>query len=122
MNATGIARPRMAVYDVTERVQGDRSRRIAIAAAVLVVLLALLWLWSQRIAEQDRALEQLPAAERRALYERTLHTLERSCAPRTRPAGLDDYCRQQAEFIVRFPECDQACRTVAEQFQKKPTR
>jgi hypothetical protein len=53
--------------------------------------------------------------ERHALYERTLQTLQSpSCDPARN--GLKDYCRQQAEFIIKFPECDAACGELAKRF------
>jgi hypothetical protein len=72
--------------------------------------------------DERAAIGELPAQERRALYERTLRTLASSCAPIKQRQGLADHCREQAEFIVQFPECDGACRALAEPHQRKPTR
>jgi cytochrome b pre-mRNA-processing protein 3 len=71
---------------------------------------------------ERQAVHRLPKAERRALYERTLRTLEASCVPVARSPGLDDFCREQAEFLLNFPECDAACRTRAVRFYPPPTR
>jgi hypothetical protein len=71
---------------------------------------------------ERRAVRRLPEGERRALFERTLRTLETSCARAKRSRGLDDYCREQAEFLLNFPECDAACRAVSLEFSGLPTR
>ena len=72
--------------------------------------------------EALEAVRRLPEAERRALYARTLRTLEASCAPTERSPGLDDYCREQAEFLLNFPECDVACRALSLKYSGLPTR
>jgi hypothetical protein len=33
-----------------------------------------------------------------------------------------EYCRQQADFIKRFPECDRECRDLAARFAPQPSR
>lgn len=63
----------------------------------------------------------VPETERRALYERTLETLRVSCADAAKPAFVN-YCRQQADFIRRFPECNVECREVADHFATGPSR
>jgi hypothetical protein len=107
-------------HDVPAR---HKSRQIAAMLAVLAAtLFALMLIWSARQRGERDALEQLPSSERRALYERTLHTLESSCDPQRQPRGLDDFCRDQADFVVQFPECDAACRTLAARHSPEPTR
>jgi hypothetical protein len=86
-----------------------RLRRLAPYAAGALLVAGLAGWWANRRAE-TRALLSLPAVERRALYERTLETLQsEACDAREGASGLREYCREQAEFIVRFPECDRAC-------------
>jgi hypothetical protein len=107
----------------TQEPTGRRGvKAFGIAALVLMVLVsaALVWLRS-RDAEHD-AIRRLSDAERRALYERTLRTLRSSCDPKTRPQGLADFCRAQADFILKFPECDSVCTTLAAEFRQLPTR
>lgn len=69
----------------------------------------------------DRELQDVPEAERRALYERTLETLRTSCMQARGPT-FTDYCREQADFIRRFPECDSECRELAARFAPQPSR
>jgi hypothetical protein len=97
-----------------------RSRRASWAIAWLSALLILAvatWIWWTR---RDDVL-RLPAAERRALYERTLGTLATFCDPQPRP-GISDYCQQQAALALQFPECDAACRTLADRYRSRPSR
>ena len=96
-------------------------RRVAAIVATLAIAVAAGALWYASETAELGAISRLPAAERRALYQRTLRTLETSCAPTTKPSGLDQFCHEQAEFIVQFPECDQACLAVANP-HRGPTR
>jgi cytochrome b pre-mRNA-processing protein 3 len=100
-----------------------RSREIGAALAIVGAVLAALLLWRSNQVEERQAIEQLAERDRRALYERTLRTLSSpSCDPEKQPAGLEPFCREQAEFIVQFPECDEACRTLARPHRSKPTK
>src|SRR5262245_353655 len=90
---------------------------VAIAAASLLVVL-----WTMRQGPESVALMRMPEVERRALYGRTLRTLESTCEPRKRPDGLADHCRRQAELIVQFPECDATCEALAEAQRARPSR
>jgi hypothetical protein len=63
----------------------------------------------------------IPTEERRVLYGRILQTLREQCANNTTDA-LDDYCREQAEFVSRFPECDTSCRESVQRFAPHATR
>lgn len=89
------------------------------AAIALLACLIGAFLYSGNRA--DRELRDLPKAERSALYVRTLDTLRGSCAHAT-GSVLSEYCREQAEFIKRFHECDRDCRELAESFVRKATR
>jgi len=100
----------------------QKSRELALygLGALFIGLLAL-WLWS-RSAEM-RAVRELPASDRRALYERTLQTLQSApCNSRPRADELREFCRQQAEFIVQFQECDQTCSLAAKRYLINPAR
>lgn len=87
-------------------------------ALLLAAVVAILVLQRARLA---RELSELPAAERRALYERTLETLGTACL-HARGGEVADYCRQQADFLTRFPECDAPCRDLAARFAPRPSR
>lgn len=86
---------------------------------VVLALIGLLTVF--RHSRLDRELAGMPTAERRALYERTLETLRTSCERAPGPK-FTDYCREQADLIRRFPECDSACQELAAHFLPKPSR
>jgi cytochrome b pre-mRNA-processing protein 3 len=69
----------------------------------------------------DRELSYLPEAERKALYVRTLETLRTVCSQAPGP-NLAGYCREQADFVERFPECDGECHAFAARFASQPSR
>jgi hypothetical protein len=96
-----------------------RRSLVIVGALAIAVIAALLWYASQ-LAEHT-AIAELPVQERRELYERTLHTLKTTCDPAHQPIGLETFCHDQAEFIVQFPECDRACRALAD-VHRGPTR
>jgi hypothetical protein len=52
-----------------------------------------------------------------------LQTLQSAaCDPKLGARGLHNYCRQQAEFIVEFPECDQGCSELAKRLLLNPEK
>lgn len=112
----------MSTLAPTNPTASQRSRRIAVIVGIAAIVIAVLALWLTDRTDERRAIEQLSGQERRALYERTLHTLRSSCDPKTLPEGLDDFCQEQAEFVVQFPECDAVCRSLAKPHQRKATR
>ena len=87
-------------------------------ALVILAVLAIVYFTPRRLA---RELSELPAPERRFLYQRTLETLRTTCAQPPGPE-MAAYCRQQATFITGFPECHDACRALAARFTPGPTR
>ena len=100
----------------------ERSRKIAWVVVLCALGVVLLALWQTGRTSEPRAIRQLSVEARHALYDRTLGTLRSSCDSNTRPAGLARHCREQAEFIVQFPECDDACRALASPHLERPTR
>jgi hypothetical protein len=87
----------------------------ALAAAALVSA----WWWSN--TAEGRALRALPAAERRALYQRTIDTLREACEPAP-PRSLRTLCRETAQRVLELPECGAACRDVARRMLATPIR
>ena len=74
-----------------------------------------------RQGEPDREMRGMPASERRALYQRTLETLQDAC-PRATGPTLKEHCREQAAFIEHFPECDNTCRALVAHLTPSPSR
>jgi hypothetical protein len=100
----------------------ERRKTIAAAALLLSVAAVVAVLSLKGPDAETKAITALSEAERRALYERILRTLETTCDQAKRPHGLDDFCKEQAEFIVKFPECDAACASRAARFRPLPAR
>jgi hypothetical protein len=90
---------------------------LSVAGTVLFVTS---WVWIN--GAEQRALLRLPDEERRALYARTLETVESSCNPHLRAEGLDELCYEQAALLTKFPECDGACMALVARRRSPPSR
>jgi hypothetical protein len=75
------------------------------------------------VAER-RVIQRMPAAERRALYEQELRSARSLCeqSVATTNAALRDRCEYSSRFLLAFPECDDACRELAREHSRGPTR
>jgi hypothetical protein len=96
------------------------SRHFLVAMVLVLALIAAALLWTKWGGRSEPRLDQLPAADRRALYERTRADLE-LCASGA-GAALADHCAHQAELIVAFPECEASCQSLAGRWRSTPTR
>ena len=99
-----------------------RSKTYLAAFTTGALATALLALSISRGNAERRAVGRLPELERRALYGRTMQTLGSTCEEANRRSGLEKYCREQAEFVVEFPECDAACSALARRHRAGPSR
>jgi hypothetical protein len=90
-------------------------------ATALIVSLGLIGAWLLWGTQPGRELNNMPAAERKELYSRTLETLRTTCK-RSTGERLSDYCRDQAEFVLHFPECDATCQRVASEYAPQAVR
>lgn len=82
-------------------------RSILLALSVLGAVA--FWIWSE--GAERRALRNLPPAERQAVYERSLENFRAVCA--SGELALGEYCREQAQILLAFPECDESCRALS---------
>lgn len=92
-----------------------RRARIGLPGAVIALVaigLIVLWVWNQ--GAERRAISRLPPSDRANLYRHDLESLRALCGEGPRTDALDRECRERAEFIVQFPECDQSCQELAE--------
>ena len=65
-------------------------------------------------AQQVKSVRNLPAADRAALYHRTLTDVGTTCtSPEAREGALRDHCIGQAQFLTLFPDCDARCQQLA---------
>jgi hypothetical protein len=61
----------------------------------------------------SHAIAALPLTEQQQMYRRTYEELVTVCSAQP---GLEDHCRSEAELILRFPQCDAECHTLARRF------
>lgn len=83
--------------------------RLPVAVASGVALVALV-LWFLTAPSAPATLRQLPPQQRAALVERTLENLRDVCGRPDRPR---DFCREQADLVLRLPECGPSCQALA---------
>ena len=89
------------------------ARRIGLVVIALALAVTTLFWWA-RSREEEGALAGLAVDQRRLLFSRELASFHEICRNARRDARLLTRCRERAEFIVRFPECDSSCRYVAQ--------
>ena len=95
-------------------VGGAPRRRItdgaifAIAAAALAATL----IWN--LGAERRAIRNMPPAERQHAYARSLESFRSLCTT-DRAESLRSHCRQQAQMLLSFPECDGYCESLVSQ-------
>ncbi len=98
------------------------NRRSLTAAAGICLIVGLLsaglW-WSAN--EEARTVRALPRDQRAPVFTRTLQNLRVLCEPAP-PRSLRDHCRDQAGFILKFPECDDSCQEIARRHLTMPQR
>lgn len=99
----------------------DGWRRAWTQGFVALVVFAFVGLYFWQSDKNRHAVADLDAADRRALYQRTMQTLETVCADRP-DAGLVEMCREQAEIVIALPECDAHCHEVARSAIARATR
>ncbi len=92
------------------------TRAALVAVAVLLVFF-LFWHGTQ----QRRAVLELPAAERRAIYDKTLAAFRELCTQDGRGA-FESRCGDDAALLSQFPECDESCRTAIAPYLPAPRR
>lgn len=71
---------------------------------------------------ETRAVERMPDAQRRALYEQSFRSTQSLCAQAETDVALADRCVGAAQFLLAFPECDDGCRAFAGAHRQGPTR
>ncbi len=97
---------------------GDLAWRIG--AILVVALLGAVLLWS--MGAEKRAIARMDPAERRAVYENAYGELKRLCGSGPRDDALEDRCRAQIQFVLKFPECDAACQEIARAHTPAPRK
>ena len=101
--------------------QADRWRRGLLFGGLALVIVVLIALWTIDRHAEERALRNLPEADRRALYQRTLENVRTICASDAR-FRLEGYCRDQADLLLALPECDSPCKALVASYRQRATR
>jgi hypothetical protein len=99
------------------RLQRWERGLVAALVATGVACGILAYVWSA--GEVTRALRHLPVEQRAGLYQRTMENLTTICDPAP-GRSMRDFCRTEAEFALRFPECDDVCRAIARRQMSLP--
>ena len=92
----------------------SRKRRrwlVGVTAFVCGLLVVLLWIW--RSPSEPGALRRMAPDDRARLYQETYAATRTLCDAARNDDGLRDRCASWAEFLLDFPECDDACREFA---------
>jgi hypothetical protein len=101
----------------------EPSERWPPRARLVGLILTALVIWTMAIAWREHRLKVeiagLPEPARHALYSHALDELRSVC---NLQAGLRAHCRDEADLILKLPECDVDCRAVAAQFLVEHTR
>lgn len=85
------------------------EKRVRQGVTLGIVLLVLAGVWAYLQGGENRAINAMSPAQREALFQETRDSFDLMCLGDAGPRLLRR-CQKQAEFIQRFPECDEACR------------
>ena len=80
--------------------------------AFTVAIVGVIWLWAWSDGAERRAIRSMPQLERQALHARTLQNLKSVCSPPS--DALHDFCREQAQLVLEFQECERTCQELAD--------
>jgi hypothetical protein len=83
-----------------------RRPGVILAVFALVAVGFLVWLNSS----EDGAIRAMSPAQREAFYTEAWADLRARCQADAGPRDSESQCRKRAEFLQRFPQCDEACR------------
>ena len=105
--------------DEPDPVDTPSTKWLAAFGAVVLLLLVGTYLWSYFATASP--VRGLPETQRKLLFERTQATMRDICQPKvTEP--LRAFCRQQAELLLQFRECEADCQRLATTHLSHPTR
>jgi cytochrome b pre-mRNA-processing protein 3 len=98
-----------------------RSPAVSTWALLIVLALAAVAFFVTRYLGERRLLEDMPPTQRAALLRSELETFRLRCAPEVAHRSELD-CRARAREVLRFPECDAACRAAVEPYAPAASR
>ncbi|RKG96673.1 hypothetical protein [Corallococcus carmarthensis] len=88
--------------------------------ALVFVAMVGVFIWLQ--GGENRALSAMSPSQREALFSETRDEFRLLCLVDGGASRWPKKCARQADFLVRFPECDDACRREVEPFLPRPSR
>jgi hypothetical protein len=81
-------------------------------AGTALGVFALVVLWISSSGAERRAILRLSEDERGVLYHREFASFRTLCGEGRPRDALEKQCRERSEFLLEFPECDEACQGV----------
>ncbi|WP_224240415.1 hypothetical protein [Hyalangium gracile] len=93
--------------DLAPPSRAPRWPRFALIGGIAVMSL-IVWVWVNRSTEG--AVRAMSPAQRAALYKEAWADQRAHCLGGEGPQETPSRCRQRAEFLLNFPQCDEACR------------
>jgi hypothetical protein len=88
--------------------RGSRLRKGLVLGAVLLGSVGV-WLWVQ--GSEGGGLRAMSPAQREAFYQEAWAAQRAKCLHPDGPRDPESRCRQRAQYLLQFPQCDEACRT-----------
>jgi hypothetical protein len=109
MPTSSIQAPESQSRGSTESAASDHfpTRLVVLLGGLLVLLLLALITW--RVLSERRAVERMEPETRAALFKETWQSFQLLCGDGADPA-LASRCKDQADFLRSFPECQGECR------------
>lgn len=84
-----------------------RGLRLVVMGAVALGALGV-WVWVH--GSEEGALLAMSPAQRTVLFQEAWEDQRTRCLGGEGPRDTESRCRQRAEYLLRFPQCDEACR------------
>ena len=88
--------------------QQSKLVRVLLIGAIGLVGLGV-WLWVQ--GSEGGGLRAMSPAQREAFYQEAWAEQRARCLEVDGPRDPEPRCRKRAEYLLQFPQCDEACRT-----------
>jgi len=93
--------------------------RVGVLGAIAAVSLGV-WLWVQN--SEGGAVRAMAPAQREALFKETWKAQRMRCPRTAEAADTPERCRQRAEFLMLFPQCDETCRAELAPLLQAPVK
>lgn len=104
--------------DLAPPPSSNRWRRMAVLGAIALGSLGV-WLWVH--GSEGGAIRAMSPAQQVALYTETWADQREKCLAAAGRIDTEERCRQRAEVLLHFPQCDEACRAELAPFLPRAT-